>query len=385
MKRLKFLAGVLAITLLCGCGGGANSAVTPAPVPAEDDLAWQTVGIRRGDAIVTVDGEGVPAEEYLFWLSNAIETEQYYGGPVADEDWAGLGEELKADALETAKLYQVIRNKAAEYGAGLTPEQEEEVRSETEAVVEQSGGEEAFRARLDQMCISREGFLNLNLVYYLNENLREKLEEDGAIAVTDDELDEHIEENGIYAAKHILISTRRQLGDGSYEEFSDEERAEALKVARDLYDRLIASGNSEELFDALMKEYSGDGRDESGNLYAPEGYTYVYPGRMVSEFEEGAKALKIGEISQPIQTTFGYHIILRIPVDRAQAQAEYGADYKFSKLLDRWVDEAQVTTTKAYDELDPKSFYEKLTAVSGERAAAPEETDRAESIESAAP
>jgi parvulin-like peptidyl-prolyl isomerase len=30
---------------------------------------------------------------------------------------------------------------------------------------------------------------------------------------------------------------------------------------------------------------------------------------MVAEFQTGAAALKIGEISQPIKTTFGYHII----------------------------------------------------------------------------
>lgn len=35
------------------------------------------------------------------------------------------------------------------------------------------------------------------------------------------------------------------------------------------------------------------------------------PGRMVKPFEEAVFKLEVGEISQPISTHFGYHIVLR--------------------------------------------------------------------------
>ena len=73
------------------------------------------------------------------------------------------------------------------------------------------------------MCITKDSFEELNRVYFLNEGLRQKLKEEGQLTVTQEELDAYLEENGVYAAKHILIATRRLSEDGSsYEEYSDE-------------------------------------------------------------------------------------------------------------------------------------------------------------------
>lgn len=365
MKKLKLAALLLALALLCGCSAPAGE-TTPEPAaatPDPNDLCQIAAGIGRSDTILTVDGENVEAERYLFWLSRAIWDQMYYyGGLTDDASWADAAQELKEDALQTAEMYRIIETRAAQYGVTLSAEEEAQITADLEDNIDQMGGEEEFRAYLDEMCISREGFFAMNRLNYLYWAMEEKLEADGTIAVSDEEVDAFVEENGIYAAKHILISTRRKLEDGSYENFSDDEKAEALALANDLYGQIKASGNREDLFDALMNEYSEDGRDDDGNLYYPQGYTYIYSGQMVPEFEEGALALAVGEVSEPIETAYGYHIILRIPVDREQALAECGPEYKMGTLLDSWMEEAQVTTTKAYEDLDPKAFYDKLSA-----------------------
>ena len=52
----------------------------------------------------------------------------------------------------------------------------------------------------------------------------------------------------------------------------------------------------------------------------PDGYVFG-PGEMVTEFEEGTKALQPGQISQPIQSSFGWHIILRLPLTQADYES----------------------------------------------------------------
>jgi len=345
MKKKRILAGALALALLAGCGSAK-------PGADADDLAYQAADLKRDSALLTVDGETVTAEEYLFWLVNAISQRKKLGSLANDSAWeetlngTPTAQALKDDALQTAKLYRIIRTRAEAAGVELTEEQRQEISEQKEAVTQQVGGEEALQALLDKQCISLDAYSALNEVAYLDMGLCETM----------DDLDAFMEEQGSYAAKHILLSTRKlnEAGNG-YEPMSDEEKAQVLEKAEDLRRQLRESGDSEVLFDELMNQYSEDGRDSSGNLYAPEGYTYIYAGQMVAPFEEGAKALAVGEISELVESDFGYHIILRIVPD-----ADSAKQHKLSILTQQWMDEAEVVTTAAYDALDPHDFYVRL-------------------------
>ena len=60
-------------------------------------------------------------------------------------------------------------------------------------------------------------------------------------------------------------------------------------------------------FGAAAKEISKcPSRKKDGNL------GYFTKGMMVKEFEDIAFKLQIGEISEPVKTEFGYHIIKRL-------------------------------------------------------------------------
>ncbi len=82
-------------------------------------------------------------------------------------------------------------------------------------------------------------------------------------------------------------------------------------LADSLYNVLVSDWDSEtkdELFNDIAMNFSTDEGTKSigGDL------DYFAKGRMVPEFEEVAFSLEDGELSQPVQSDFGWHIIYRI-------------------------------------------------------------------------
>jgi len=116
---------------------------------------------------------------------------------------------------------------------------------------------------------------------------------------------------------------------------------EALALAKELVKRLRAG----EDFAKLAKEYSDDpgSRDNGGDL------GWFGRGRVVPEFEKAAFSLKPGEISDPVKTMFGYHIIQVLEKDphhpispaeldqkKAEAYQKLLADQKAAMKIERF-------------------------------------------------
>ena len=76
-----------------------------------------------------------------------------------------------------------------------------------------------------------------------------------------------------------------------------------INVAKDVLERI----NNGEDFDKLMNEYTED----PGTKNNPDGYTF-HKNEMVKEFEDASFSLRVGEISDIVHSSYGYHIIKRI-------------------------------------------------------------------------
>ena len=63
-----------------------------------------------------------------------------------------------------------------------------------------------------------------------------------------------------------------------------------------------------EKFGKMARQFSTD----SGSAKRDGSLGYFGRGKMVKEFENAAFTLQIGEISEPIKTQYGYHIIKRL-------------------------------------------------------------------------
>jgi parvulin-like peptidyl-prolyl isomerase len=94
-------------------------------------------------------------------------------------------------------------------------------------------------------------------------------------------------------AQHILIRLDPNA--------SDEEKSKARKTIDEIAVKLKAG----ESFANLAQQYSEDpgSNSKGGNL------GYFGRGQMVKEFEDACFAIKPGETSPPVQTSFGWHLI----------------------------------------------------------------------------
>ena len=98
-------------------------------------------------------------------------------------------------------------------------------------------------------------------------------------------------------------------------EATDDRAEEVRTQANAVIDRL----NEGEDFATMARQYSSDAgsREDGGDL------GYFPRGRMVPAFEEAAFALQPGEISAPVRTKFGYHIIKLESVSGDQVRARH--------------------------------------------------------------
>jgi peptidyl-prolyl cis-trans isomerase D len=112
-------------------------------------------------------------------------------------------------------------------------------------------------------------------------------------------------------ASHILIAVKPDADENA--------EVEGMKKAEKVLQELKSGGN----FSELAKRYSDDpNKDKGGDL------GFFSKGQMVKQFEDAAFALKEGELSSPVRTPFGYHIIKleKIEDERTKALLEVRED-----------------------------------------------------------
>jgi peptidyl-prolyl cis-trans isomerase SurA len=138
-------------------------------------------------------------------------------------------------------------------------------------------------------------------------------------------------------ARHILLRTSDQA--------TPEQGARRLRELR----RQIESG--ERTFEAVAREVSEDGSAAAGGDLG-----WFAPGMMVPEFEEPASRLAPGEISEPVLSRFGVHLIQVLerrrtalaPAQRREQVRGVLRERKFEQAFQDWVDELRA---RAYVEI----------------------------------
>ena len=136
--------------------------------------------------------------------------------------------------------------------------------------------------------------------------------------------------------RHILISEKNKDGSVDY--------AASKAKADDVYAQLRAGAD----FAALVKKYSAD------TASVPDGGKYVVErGKTVPEFEKTSFALKTHELSKPVKTQYGYHLIEALadtkpatPFEKVRPEVKAALlQQKRNEEIQKWVEDQK----SAYD------------------------------------
>lgn len=413
MKKLIAVIAVLSL-LLCvfaGCGkstveyydgeetaeaASATAAEEPAPEAAADPAsAEMPVSIGQGGTgyetfpadmvVATINGEEVTWMEYHYWLDyytryvNSLASQ--YGLVISDWNGHDLSEtETNAEViLQNAQMAitedHVLRSEAEKRGVVFDEADKAEIASLVELNADSIVGDGDGTASEEEMAIFQAYLIS---EMHIDQNLLERLVSTSLLSqkvfaaeygesgtrYSDEDTLAFAEDNGIMAAKHILLAT---IDTDTREPLSDEEIADKQQRADDLYAELSALTADEEALQKRFDELTAEYTDDNGYAAYPDGYVFS-EGEMVQQFEDAVKAMEVGDLSDVVESDYGYHIILRIPVDPDgvvgtdangnDVTLRYAAATRdFTAQLTAWEDAAEIVWSEGFETPDMAAIF----------------------------
>lgn len=359
----KFVAIMLVSVLALGCLAGCGS--------------------KKEDTVMTVDGVDVSFDEYMYYLNTAASTliSYYQASTGGGVDWDGVciydktrtnAEWCINEALYNAAQGCVIMSKGKSMNALPTDEQlkslEDNISTIRKNYEESDNPDAAFADALNGQGFTLESFKAVNKINFTLSNIFTSLYGENGEKLSEEKLQTYIEENGYMTSAHILFRTKEDVkgenGQTTQEELSDSAKAEKKAQAEKLCKELKAIKDDtqrKEKFFEYMKEYSEDPGKES----FPNGYCFT-EGTMVEEYTDTTRELKNYEVSDVVESDFGYHIIMRLPTVSSDVDTanQYGytlgqmaSSYDFDEEMKTWDVTDKAKFNSGYKSFDFTQFF----------------------------
>jgi peptidyl-prolyl cis-trans isomerase C len=238
-----------------------------------------------------VNGVAIPMEQYTKELNIQLARVSQQGKQMTDDQLAGLKNDILNNLIEREILYQ----QSQKVGIQVT---DQTVDDQLATIKKRFPNETEYKNALSKMNLSEDEVKaqikrGLSIKELIDQQITSK------VVITDEESKAYYDKNPQMfkqpeqiKASHILIKVDAKA--------DETKKAEARKKIEEVQQKLKDGGD----FAALAKEYSeGPSSAKGGDL------GYFRRGQMVKPFEEAALALKPNEVSDVVETRFGYHII----------------------------------------------------------------------------
>ena len=400
LMSLVLLLGALSVPALAADGDTASaesasdnassdSAVSDAQAAAQEAYAKVVAQLDAaskkydGSAVVaTVNGTEVTWKLYYYLIGSL--TSQYINYTMAIPDFsADMGDgttlqDAMREALEARIKYYTVAITEAE-NRGLTDTVNAEVDEQWNSIVEQYGGVDALMEAMESAYLDEPTYrmlLTSNAAF--NAIMVDSYGTAGE-KLTDEDVLTWANDNNYLHCKHILFLTQNDDGTDK----TDEEKAEIRKEAEATLAELRTLEDDREAMIARFDELMADA-DDPGMTTFPDGYTFT-SNQMVQEFEDGTRALEEYEISDIVESSYGYHIILRLPLDpegKTLSQDSGTGDYMtlradaanelFNAMLLDWIETSTVEWQGDFGTMDYNELFTVPEDGTADDAAAPE-------------
>jgi parvulin-like peptidyl-prolyl isomerase len=291
-SRLRGILSVVSIVWLTAVAG----AQSPTTATVE---ASPTVALVNGDAITLADQEAM-ADRFVY------EQLRYLGPAVAnipEEQLGQLRAQAKQEALQQLINVQLVRQAKDRANLKVGDEETEKIRAGRNELLKQH--DMTYEQYLVQV-----GKTEQDDIKEIGEQLQIKLlleSRTGAIEPSDEQVRAYYEQNQegftqppAIRTSHILIKFPGNPRDPGYVPPGDDVKA-GLKKQAEAVLAMVEGG----------ADFAETAKTHSQGPRAPNGGDLDFNprGQMVPEYDNVAWAMKVGEISDIVETVFGYHII----------------------------------------------------------------------------
>lgn len=302
---------------------------------------------EEAEGAMTVNGVSYTMEEYSaayrfqLMMQMGVNPEVLFDEHISEEQRNAIHQQTTALTQNFLTYLTFCAEKFQEYKLTLD---DESMNIWTDSLAEAIGGREALHTLASQWGLTLPELYRFLSVDTMILQIQKYIQRDDPTADLD-----YLQENYL-RCKHILIAD--QNGD-------PEKEALAKEVAE--------KAKSGENFDQLIFQYNED----PGMFQNPRGYLFT-AGEMVEEFYQASLHLEENEVSAPVRSLFGWHVIQRLPImeeDQMQRVQEL-----YMQIFQQWL---MGCTVNVSEEAQGLSFDAIMTALPQPSASEEEKTPAA--------